>query len=98
MTEQPVNLTLPGEVIENIRKVVDLSAPRAIETLVGDALRTYLHLGQLSARGAEFYMRPRPEDGLRRMTLPFDQRASAGRAAPGEGTPAPSDGAGGGNV
>lgn len=78
MTEQAVNLTLPGEVIENIKKVVDLSADRALETLVADALRTYLHLGQLAARGGEFYLRPRPEDGLRRMTFQFEQRAPVG--------------------
>jgi hypothetical protein len=81
MTEKPVNLTLPGEVIENIKKTVDLSADRALETLVADALRTYLHMGQLSARGAEFYMRRRPEDGLRRMSLPFEQRSAQTRAA-----------------
>lgn len=75
MTEQPVTLTLPGEAMETIRKAVDIGADGALEALVADALRTYLHLGQLSARGAEFYMRPRPEDGLRRMTFPFQDRA-----------------------
>ncbi|MBL4540269.1 MAG: hypothetical protein JKP97_00485 [Rhodobacteraceae bacterium] len=82
MDEKAVTLTLPGEVMENIGKVVDLSGDRALETLVADALRSYLHLGQLSARGAEFYMRPRPESGLRRMSFPFEQRQAIGASGP----------------
>lgn len=79
MTGTPLTLQISAEILEKLRKRVDVKDDAGLRALVADALNTYMRLGTLAADGVTFFARDKGKEDLVRVHFPFDPdpRASA---------------------
>lgn len=72
MTDKPFTMHLSSEIVDVLRKRVDVKDELGLRALVADAINTYVRLGTLAAGGATFYARDKGKEGLVRVHFPFD--------------------------
>ncbi len=72
-----VTITLSNEVLTGLRSRVAFRTVGDVQDLVADALNSYIHLGQLTAKGAELLARQGPDGILVRLHFPFDPAPDA---------------------
>ncbi|WP_415401726.1 hypothetical protein [Tateyamaria sp. SN3-11] len=75
--QSEVTITLSSEVLAGLRTRVAFRTVGDVQTLVADALNSYVLIGQLTESGAEIFARQQPDGDFVRLHFPFDPAPDA---------------------